>query len=126
MKVSKPLQNILHSHTHIFHTSIYNEHFSSFKMLWNPQKETEKVTHCYTFTKEVAHLIISGACQFHFTLRHRTALVLNNKKCLIYILSLSDKKYSVVDIDTFYDMSFYYVISFLNKLLKTKPGDKTW
>ena len=125
MKVSKPLKNILHSHIHIFRTSTNSEHFSNFKMLLNPHKETEKVTYCCTFIKEVAHLIIRGACQFYFTIRHCTALVLYKKECLIYILSLSDKKYSVVDIDTFYDMSFYYVISFLNKLLKTKPGDKT-
>ena len=73
-----------------------------------------------------AHLIRTGACQFYFTHRHCTSLVLYNEECLIDTMSLSDKDYSVVHVDTTYDMCFIHVtsISFLNtKLLgkKTTP-----
>ena len=59
----------------------------------------------------VARLNRTGACQFRFTRRHCKALILYNEECLIDILSQSDKKYSMVHIDTTYDMSYYHVTS---------------
>ena len=48
------------------------------------------------FVEEVASLIRTAACQFHFTHRNCTALVLYNEECLIDILSLSDEAYFII------------------------------